>query len=461
MTARSRAIDVRPTSPTGSPSTSPTAQRARCAFDLIAGGHSNLTFRVTDATGSRWVLRRPPLGHVLATAHDMGREHRIISALGPTDVPVPRHGLCTDDAVNGAPFYVMGFVDGPVVRDADDRHALARDAAAPRAGESIVDVLAAIHAVDVDAVGLGDLGRKEGYIERQLKRWYGAVGEVEDPRAPRRRRGATTAARADPRAGPAAIVHGDYRLDNCMLGDDGRRRRRARLGDLHARRSARRRRPADGVLDGARTTHPAAAHRAPPTVDGLPHPGGAARPLRRAPPARDLAEIDYYVAFGYWKLACIVRASTPRYVGGAMGPRRAARRSSMFFADHVALAEPRRQPPVRARMSHLYEFHQDPALEPPVLVVGLEGWIDAGGGAASAAETILASAEQIPVATFNSDTLLDHRARRPIMHLVDGVNTGLTWPTIRLDETGTARGGTCSSSSGRSPTTTGRRSPRP
>ena len=86
-------------------------------FDLIAGGHSNLTFGVTGADGTRFVLRRPPLGHVLATAHDMGREHRIISALQPTDVPVPPVlGLCGDDDVNGAPFYVMGFVDGHVVR---------------------------------------------------------------------------------------------------------------------------------------------------------------------------------------------------------------------------------------------------------------------------------------------------------------------------------------------------------
>ena len=88
-------------------------------FDLIAGGHSNLTYRVTDADGAEFVLRRPPLGHVLATAHDMGREHKIISALGPTDVPVaPALGLCTDDEVNGAPFYVMAFVDGLVLRDA-------------------------------------------------------------------------------------------------------------------------------------------------------------------------------------------------------------------------------------------------------------------------------------------------------------------------------------------------------
>src|SRR5688572_1149376 len=88
-------------------------------FDLIAGGRSNLTYRVSDGADHTWVLRRPPLGHVLATAHDMGREHRIISALAPTDVPVaPTIGLCTDEAVNGAPFYVMDFVEGTVVRDA-------------------------------------------------------------------------------------------------------------------------------------------------------------------------------------------------------------------------------------------------------------------------------------------------------------------------------------------------------
>src|SRR5690242_21128028 len=89
------------------------------SYELIAGGRSNLTFAVTAANGRRWVLRRPPLGHVLATAHDMGREHRIIAALADTDVPVPPAiGLSPDDSVNGAPFYVMGFVDGPIVRNA-------------------------------------------------------------------------------------------------------------------------------------------------------------------------------------------------------------------------------------------------------------------------------------------------------------------------------------------------------
>ena len=112
----------------------PDATAAARRSSLIAGGHSNLTFGVTDAAGNRYVLRRPPLGHVLATAHDMGREHRIISALGPTDVPVPPAlGLCTDDDVNGAPFYVMGFVDGHVLRDAKSAEAaLDEDAAAPR-----------------------------------------------------------------------------------------------------------------------------------------------------------------------------------------------------------------------------------------------------------------------------------------------------------------------------------------
>src|SRR3954468_7583558 len=141
-------------------------------FDLIAGGRSNLTFGVRDESDGHWVLRRPPLGQVLATAHDMGREHTIIAALGPTDVPVPPAiGLCTDESVNGSPFYVMEFVDGLVVRDLATAQTLAPEQCR-RAGESIADTLAAIHAVDLDAVGLGELGRKEGYIARQLKRWY-------------------------------------------------------------------------------------------------------------------------------------------------------------------------------------------------------------------------------------------------------------------------------------------------
>jgi aminoglycoside phosphotransferase (APT) family kinase protein len=288
------------------------------AFELIAGGHSNLTFRVTDTAGGAWVLRRPPLGQVLATAHDMGREHTIISALGPTDVPVPPTvGLCTDDDVNGAPFYVMDFVDGLVVRDAAAAEQLTPEARRA-AGLSIADTLARIHAIDPDEVGLGQLGKKEGYIARQLKRWYGQwnqsktrelalVDEVHDALAAR-----------TPEQGAAAIVHGDYRLDNsmvdpttgeviavldweiCTLGDP--------LADV-------------GLLmvywTEASDDHPMLL-TAPTAVEGFPT---RAELLDRyaAASGRDLGDIDFYIAFGYWKLACIVEGVYARYVGGAMG----------------------------------------------------------------------------------------------------------------------------------------------
>ena len=194
-------------------------------FVLVAGGRSNLTFKVTDANGVDYVLRRPPLGHVLATAHDMSREHRIISALGPTDVPVPPAlAFCDDEAVNGAPFYVMAFDDGLIVRDANAAKALTPEQRRT-AGESLVDVLAQIHDVDVDAVGLGDLGRKEGYVARQLKRWYGQfqASTAETGRSvPLVDSVHARLAAGIPEQQGATIVHGDYRLDNTMLDDDGR-----------------------------------------------------------------------------------------------------------------------------------------------------------------------------------------------------------------------------------------------
>jgi aminoglycoside phosphotransferase (APT) family kinase protein len=288
-------------------------------FELIAGGHSNLTFSVTDANAARWVLRRPPLRQVLATAHDMGREHRIISALGPTDVPVaPAIGLCTDEAVNGAPFYVMGFVEGQVVRDANAASAMPIEAR-QRAGESIVDVMASIHAVDTDAVGLGDLGRKDGYIERQLKRWRGqweksktrelpVVDEVHE----------TLLARIPPQQG-SSIVHGDYRLDNCMLADDGSIAavldwEICTLGDPLA----------DVGLLMVYWNDPddqqSALATAPTAVEGFPRRSDLLERYAKQS-GRDLSAIDFYVAFGYWKLACIVEGVYARYVGGAMGEK--------------------------------------------------------------------------------------------------------------------------------------------
>lgn len=298
------------------------AAQAPLSFRLIAGGHSNLTYEVTDAAGARWVLRRPPLGQVLATAHDMGREHRIISALGGTDVPVaPAVGLCTDAEVNGAPFYVMDFVDGTVVRSHTEAAALGPEQRR-RAGESLVDVMAAIHAVDVDLVGLGDLGRKEDYVARQLRRWYGqfqgseeqvpgglglpAVHEVHD----------RLAASTPPQVG-ASIVHGDYRLDNCMLDADGSVLavldwEICTLGDPLADVGLL------WVYWSDPDQGPVLPQASPTALDGFPR---KAELIERyaAASGRDVSDLGFYVAFGYWKLTCIIAGVYARYAGGAMG----------------------------------------------------------------------------------------------------------------------------------------------
>ena len=191
-------------------------------FELIAGGHSNLTFRATGANGRAYVLRRPPLYQVLATAHDMGREHKVIAALADTDVPVPQvYGLCEDESVNDKPFYVMDFVDGRVVRTPDQAAQLTPDQRRS-ASWSMADTLALIHAVQVDDVGLGDLGRKEGYIARQLRRWLRQFEESKTRERPEIQAVHDHLVARVPEQGEAGIVHGDYRLDNCIVNDDGR-----------------------------------------------------------------------------------------------------------------------------------------------------------------------------------------------------------------------------------------------
>ncbi len=288
-------------------------------FELIPGGRSNLTFAVEDGNGRRLALRRPPVSHVLPTAHDMGREHRIISALASTPVPVaPALGYCEDAGVNGSPFYVMGFVDGHVVRDGAAARLLG-DGARRHAGEALVDVLADLHAVDPDAVGLGDLGRREGYIARQLRRWHRqysqstadglatvpAIDTVHDELAARM-----------PGQGPATIVHGDYRLDNTILGDDGEVRavidwEICTLGDPLA----------DVGLLLVYWTEPGEESPladAPTTVEGF---ATRAELVARygVRTGRAVGDLSYYVAFGYWKLACILQGVVARFLSGAAG----------------------------------------------------------------------------------------------------------------------------------------------
>ncbi len=288
-------------------------------FERIAGGHSNLTYRVTDAGGRSWALRRPPLGKRLGSAHDMVREHRVVSALGATEVPVaPVVGLCEDEEVNGAPFYAMEFVEGPVLRGLAEAEAFRAEADRQAIGGRVADTLVAIHAVDPDAVGLGDLGRKEDYVARQLRRWQGqwessktreleAVDRVHEKLAAR-----------IPAQGAATIVHGDYRLDNMILTASGEV---AAVVDWELCTLG------DPLADlGLLMVYWADA--------GEENPIGLGQPANLAPgfptreelrdrygerSGRDLSQLDFYIALGYWKLAVIIEGVYARYTAGGYG----------------------------------------------------------------------------------------------------------------------------------------------
>jgi aminoglycoside phosphotransferase (APT) family kinase protein len=286
--------------------------KAPFEFSFISGGRSNLTFADTDANGRKLVLRRPPISHVLATAHDMGREHKIISALRDTPVPVPAAlGFCEDEAVNGRPFYVMDLVEGHVLRTPQLAEKHLDDAARTTCGDDLVDVLVQIHAVDPDAVGLGDLGRPQGYIERQLKRWFGQFeGSQQQMRdagtgrpAPAVEEAHALLAANVPEQTEVTIAHGDYRLDNTIVGDDGRIRavldwELCTLGD-----------PLADV--GTLLVY----YAQPP---GFPSAADLVARYREQS-GRDTTNLDYYTAFGHWRLACIVEGVYARYAAGAMG----------------------------------------------------------------------------------------------------------------------------------------------
>lgn len=188
--------------------------------ELIAGGRSNLTFLVRD-DASKWVLRRPPLHGLTPSAHDMAREYRVVAALADTPVPVARAvTMRDDDAVLGAPFQMVEYVEGRVVRYADELEALGDKAAISDCVDALIKVLADLHAVDPEAVGLGDFGKPSGYLERQVRRWGGQwelVRRDNDPCDADVQRLHGALAEALPPQSRSAIVHGDYRIDNTML----------------------------------------------------------------------------------------------------------------------------------------------------------------------------------------------------------------------------------------------------
>ncbi len=287
------------------------------AFDLIAGGRSNLTFRVTGADGTRYVLRRPPLGHVLATAHDMAREHRVIAAVGSTGVPVPPAlGLCTDEAVNGAPFYVMGYVDGEVLDSPEKAERLPLHLRR-QASEHLIDVLADLHAVDIDAVGLGDFAKREGYVARQVKRWSTQWELSKTRELPAIDEVAEALRTRIPDQRGVSIAHGDFRFGNCLTDVEHGRIAAVldwelcTLGDPLADVGYLGVYWYDGQAVNARSNDPTPAGGFPTYAELL------ERYATRT--GRDLSGIDYYVAFSCWRLAVISEGVYARYLHGAMG----------------------------------------------------------------------------------------------------------------------------------------------
>ncbi len=286
-------------------------------FARISGGRSNLTFSVTDAAGARWALRRPPLGKTLGSAHDMGRESKVISALAETEVPVPRViGHCDDDSVNGAPFYVMDWVEGPILRSQAEA-SIFDEQQRSEIGRRVVETLSTIHAVDPDAVGLGDLGKKTDYAARQLHRWQGQWEKSKTDELPVVDEVHRRLAERIPEQRDATIVHGDYRLDNMILTPTGEV---AAVVDWELSTLG------DPMADvGMLIVYWAEqGDDLIPLIDPATRAPGfqsreQVREIYAGASGRDLSEVDYFVALAYWKLAIILQGVFKRFSAGGYG----------------------------------------------------------------------------------------------------------------------------------------------
>ena len=286
--------------------------------ELIAGGKSNLTYVVSgrrSGDSAVWVLRRPPLGHVLATAHDMARAFRVLSALAPTAVPVPEtYLLCQDPEVIGAPFYLMERVEGTVYRDKSQTAGLTAQRARAMSW-ALVDVLADLHAVDPAQIGLADFGRAEGYLDRQVARWGKQLAASRSREVPGIDALHEALGDAVPVSQRAAIVHGDYRLDNALVDDQDRIAavldwEMATLGDPLAD---------VGLLcvywTELDTMGGGALTSAVDNGAGFPDQSELVeRYARRS--GLDVAPLPWYIAFGYFKLAVIAEGIYYRFLQG-------------------------------------------------------------------------------------------------------------------------------------------------
>ncbi|MEU0004794.1 phosphotransferase family protein [Streptomyces sp. NPDC006314] len=279
---------------------------------LIEGGRSNLTYALSDGT-SKWVVRRPPLGHVLATAHDMKREYRVISALAPTPVPVPRPVLlCEDEEVLGAPFYVMEFVEGTPYRTAQQLAPLGEERTR-NAVLSLVDTLVELHAVDPAEVGLSDFGRPEGFLDRQLRRWGKQLDASRNRELPGIDELHAALGRDLPRSPAPAVVHGDYRLDNVLIGAGDKIKaildwEMSTLGD-----------PLTDLGLLVMYSQPLHMPESPvsTTAEAPGHPSPQELIERYAARSgRDVSAVSWYTAFAWFKLAVILEGIHYRYTLG-------------------------------------------------------------------------------------------------------------------------------------------------
>jgi aminoglycoside phosphotransferase (APT) family kinase protein len=315
-------------------------------FERLPGGRSNLSYQVVGADPAlQWVLRRPPLGTALPTAHDMGREVVALRAMARTVVPVPAVvATCADREVTGAPFFVMEFVDGTVCRSPRDAERTLDVTARRTASLDLARVLATLHAVDAAAVGLQDFGRPDGYIRRQLGRWH-AQWEADRTRVvePIGRAYELLGANV-PEQGRTSVVHGDYRLENCVLAPDGSvcavlDWEISTLGDPRADLAmmltywGEAGDAVTALLDPP-TKAPGFASRGELTEHYVAVAGEAARgsdPTAATAPTEDL---DFFVAFSWWKIACIVEGVHTRMSRGELGE---TDRTAASFGDQAVL----------------------------------------------------------------------------------------------------------------------------